>query len=319
MSLSRQGAAILATIVLIAMAVGAWLMPRSTSHQAASPVSAAVRSSAPPATQGIPRSNALPASLRGTTPDGGVRFDANGQLVTDAELRRLFDWYLAALGEQDIGTIHTRLQRDLALRMTPARAAAVLAWFDRYAAYLRASTRLADISDLRARLDAVHALRVRLLGRDAADGFFGEEETEARRVLALKQMHADPAQRAVLQQSLDAASPGYAQARHDAALRVQISALDTQFARDGASATERHAERSALLGAAAAERFETLDRQRAQWNDRAQTYARQRAALQRRSNLTDAQRVALSRQLLASFTPAEQRRIAALTEAGALR
>ncbi len=35
----------------------------------------------------------LPASLRGTRPDGGVRFDSKGLPVTDAELRRYFDWY----------------------------------------------------------------------------------------------------------------------------------------------------------------------------------------------------------------------------------
>ncbi len=284
-------------------------------------------------TGGLARSNAspvagaaaggVPASLRGTSPDGGVRFDTAGRPVADAELRRLLDWYLAAIGEQDLDTIRARLQRDMALRMTPPQLAGVMALFDRYVAYQQASTRRAGIGDLAARLEAVHALRVRMLGADAAAGFFGEEETEARRVLALQQAQGDAsltdADHAALQASLDAMSPGYAQARADTALRTQVQRLDAQFARDGASAAERHAERTALLGAEAADRFETLDAQRAQWQTRVTDYATRRAALAQRRDLSTAQREVERRRLMGGFSAAEQRRIAALDEAGALR
>lgn len=265
----------------------------------------------------------VPHSLRGTQPDGGVRFRGNGELIADAELRRHFDWYLAAMGEQDLQAIRARLARDSALLMNPAQVAAVLAWFDRYVAYQRASTRLAGISDLQERLDAVRALRKQMLGETAAQGFFGEEEDEAMRVIALKQAQADPslspAQRESLQRELEARSPGYAEARRESELREQLGELDAALDRQGASATERHAERSALLGTEAADRFAELDRTRADWNARLQSYAQQRAALQTRSGLSDMQRQAESRRLLAAFTPAEQRRIVALMETGELR
>ena len=265
----------------------------------------------------------LPASLRGTRPDGGVRFDNEGLPITDAELRRHFDWYLAAIGEQELPTIRARLLRDLSLRTNPAQTAAVMAWFDRYVAYQRASTELVGITDLRQRLQAVHALRKQMLGENAADGFFGEEENEASRVLALRQAQADPslsaAERQAVQQGLEAGSPGYAEAVRESGLRQELGRLDAELDRQDASAAERHAERSALLGAAAADRFAELDRQRADWNARLQAYSRQRAALLSRSGLSQRQRRLESQRLLSAFSAAEQRRIAALQEAGVLR
>lgn len=267
-------------------------------------------------------SDGLPASLVGTQPDGGVRFDAQGRPVTDAELRRYFDWYLAALGEQDLTTIRARLARDLALRANPAQAAAVLGWFDNYVAYQQASTQLAEIADPGQRLEAIGQLRRRMLGEAASAGFFGEEEHEAARVLALRQANRDPhltpAQRDALQRELEASSPGYAEALNQAALRQQAAELDRTLQAGNASEAERHAERSALFDVETADRFADLDRRRAAWNTRVQAYARQHAALQARTGLSEAQRQSEAARLLAGFTPAEQRRIAGLSEAGQL-
>lgn len=270
-----------------------------------------------------PTNASQPASQQGSTADGGVRFDSHGNPVTDAELRRYFDWYLAGLGEQDMPTLRARLARDLALRMTPAQRMDVLAWFDRYVAYQQASTRLAGIGDLRERLDAVHALRNHMLGANAAKGFFGEEETEAMRVLSMRQLQREagrnPGLRASEQSELEEQSPGYAEARKEAAMRQQVLELSSDFDRQHSSAAERHAERTALLGAGAADRFAELDQQRAQWEGRLQAYVRADNALRARGGISETQRVIQARALLASFTPAERRRIASLDEAGLLR
>jgi lipase chaperone LimK len=323
MPLPRQVVLGASTVVLALLAFLAWRGTDAghgaTESSATSPVTQAT--SPDPATARVPGSD-LPASLRGTQPDGGVRFDSKGLPVTDAELRRYFDWYLAAIGEQELPVMRARLARDLPLRMNPAQVAAVLAWFDRYVAYQHASTQLAGITDLQQRLDAVHALRRNMLGEAAANGFFKEEENEASRVLALKQMQADPAmstgERDAIERGLEDGSPGYAEARHESELRQQLGDLDAELDRRGASASERRAERSDLLGPEAADRFAELDRARAHWNARLQDYSRQRAALQARTGLSENQRQLESRRLLAAFSPAEQRRLAALQEAGLL-
>ncbi len=314
------------TLVLTLLAFSVWRITDARHGPPAAPADSLIGNEAvshSALADDIGAGNDLPASLRGTQSDGGVRFDSKGLPITDAELRRHFDWYLAAIGEQELPAIRARLLRDLSLRMNPAQVAAITAWFDRYVAYQRASTQLAGIADLRQRLDAIHALRKRLLGEAAANGFFGEEENEALRVLALKQAQADPdlsaAERQAMQQGLEAGSPGYAEAVRESELRQQLGQLDAALDRQGASAAERHAERSALLGAEAADRFAELDRQRADWNARLQAYSRQRAALLSRSGLNEHQRQLESQRLLSAFSAAEQRRIAALQEAGALR
>jgi lipase chaperone LimK len=312
------------TVVLALLAFFVWRISSATHGQPESTTTSSATQTMPssPATAAGAAGSDLPASQRGTRPDGGVRVDNKGLPITDAELRRYFDWYLAAIGEQELPIMRARLARDLSLRATSAQAAAVLAWFDRYVAYQRASTQLAGITDLRQRLDAVHELREKMLVKAEADGFFGEEENEASRVLALKRIQADPgmdaAEREAIERGLQARSPGYAEARHESELRQQLGELDAELDRQGATANERRAERSALLGPEAADRFAELDRARADWNARLQDYSRQRAALQARTGLSENQRLLESRRLLASFSPAEQRRLAALQEAGLL-
>ena len=325
MPLPRQVVLGAGTLVLALLAFFIWRVTGARQGAPQSSATPAAMQATPsrPANAAMAADSDLPASLRGTRPDGGVRFDSMGLPVTDAELRRYFDWYLAAIGEQELPVMRARLARDLSLRTTPAQIAAVLAWFDRYVAYQRASTQLAGMTDLRQRLGAVHALRKEMLGEAAAAGFFGEEENEASRVLALKQIQADPemsaAEREAIERELEAGSPGYAEAKHESQLRQQLGELDAELDRQGASASERRAERSDLLGPEAADRFAELDRARADWNARLHDYSRQRAALQARTGLSENQRLLESRRLLASFSPAEQRRITALLEAGLLR
>lgn len=320
---------VIAVAVLLVLLVGIWLALRVTpvDTSAGSAARSANGDAGTAATKTRPiaakQPTDVPRSLRGTRPDGGVRFDANGAPVTDAELRRYFDWYLATLGEEGVESIRARLQRDLQQRMSPLQVTSVLGWFDRYVDYQQAGTELAGEPDLRMRLDAVHELRARMLGDDAASGFFGEEETEAQRVLTLQEAAGDPsltpAQRATMQQRVDAASPDYAQARNENALRVQMAQLDAQFDQAGASAAERRAQRSALVGPVAAERFAQLDEQRAHWTARTAAYAQQRTQLEARTDLAAAQRAAAERQLLDGFSVEEQRRVQALWDSGQLR
>lgn len=326
MSKARRGWALGVGAIALTLIVGStrW-------HSASMGPAAQQREIAPPSYANYPRTQnageaetaaSTPASQQGTSADGQVRFDGQGNPVTDAELRRHFDWYLAGLGEQDLSAIRARLARDMALRMTPAQRQDVLAWFDRYVSYQQASTRLAHIGDLRERLDAVHALRERMLGTNASDGFFGEEETEARRVLAMQQSQrgtdANPTRPSPARTDLEARSPGYAEAREESALRHQVSELTREFDRQDASAAERHSERAALLGPDAADRFADLDRERARWEGLVRAYVRARNALRARTSISPAQRAGQAQALLAGFTPAERRRIAGLEEAGLL-
>src|SRR5690242_15442485 len=82
------------------------------------------------------------SSLKGTQVDGNVRMSANGELVIDEELLRLFDYYLATLGERDLKAVHAAITGELQKRLSGNALQSALDLFDRYLHYKQA---LADL------------------------------------------------------------------------------------------------------------------------------------------------------------------------------
>ena len=50
-----------------------------------------------------------PASWRGTVPDGALREDERGNLIVSEEVRRRFDYFLSALGEEELNVLRGRV------------------------------------------------------------------------------------------------------------------------------------------------------------------------------------------------------------------
>lgn len=180
-----------AVLVVAAATVAAW---RERPRDAASrqPLGQAIGDSLRAAAErGRASSAASPApSPRANRPDGDVHFDARGQVLPDTGLRRHFDWYLTAFGAQDPARIRQRLDGDLAARMSAAQAQAVLGWFDRYAAYVQAASALPETADPLERQRRLQALRIRLLGAQAAVGLFADEPAAAPGAPALRDLQA---------------------------------------------------------------------------------------------------------------------------------
>lgn len=264
-------------------------------------------------------------SLRGTQVDGAVHRDASGLPVADRDLRRMFDYFLARLGERDEAAIRNDLFAHLrdALHLSVAAQAQVLAWFDAYVATERAATQLprsGNLADDLAQLRALHAER---LGAELARAFYGSEDDYAAYTaqrLALEHDTAlSPAQREAALRELEAQLDPAQRASRDAGTDFQLAVAQTeQFAVDGADARTRHDERSALWGEAAAQRLDALDRQEAQWNARLVAYAHAREAVMADHALDAAQRDARLAALLKEFGEAERGRVLALAEAGLL-
>src|ERR1700740_3434537 len=78
---------------------------------------AASETPAPPAPQTQADPFAFVRSMEGTRPDGQVAQDPGGELVVDAELGHLFDYYLAGLGEKDLAAITMQIERELDARL----------------------------------------------------------------------------------------------------------------------------------------------------------------------------------------------------------
>lgn len=260
------------------------------------------------------------SSLRGSQPDGEIDFDADGRLQPSPGLLRRFDYYLSLLGEFALEEIRQLLAAELLAELgDAAKVDAVMLRFERYLGLRDEAQGLAALGGLAERLDALSQLRRRWFGAEA-DLLWADEEAYDRLTLARLALRELPeTEREARLSELDASRPqavSAPQALAETALTAE--AFERSLDARGLSAAERHAERRAVWGEAAAQRLQALDTERAQWQQRMQHYARSRAAIEADSRLSPAQREAALRALLQGFEPHEQRRLLALDSAGLL-
>ncbi len=245
---------------------------------------------APPDVSAIPRDAELDllarwqrSSLRGTEVDGGIQLDAAGRLLLDLDLRRLFDHFLSLSGEFSDSEIRRLLGLHVEASHGSTVASAALEAFDRYLGLRNALAALPADAELAQRLAALQRLRREWFG-DAADAMFGDDEAHTaytlERLALLRDAELDEATRQERLAALEATRPASALDGQQAAVSALLAEEQTeQFDTLGASEAERRAERSALWGEDAADRLATLDRERAQWQQRLADYVRQRDRL----------------------------------------
>ena len=241
-------------------------------------------------------------SLRGTEPDGAIAFDAAGQVVLDAALVRVFDYFLALTGEVSDARIRSLLFEHAVARHGQAAALRVLAVFDRYVAMRAELAAQPPTADLDRRYARLRETRERWFGA-AAEAMFGAEHAQLEDTLTRRHLADDPDALA----EFEAARPPARRAaeREAAAAHIaeeqtrQLDALDTD-------PEQRRAEREQLWGAEAAARLAALDAQRADWDRRVADYLRRRETVG-------------AAEALRGFTAEERARIEALEAVGALR
>lgn len=297
---------------------------------AATPAAAAEAKTARP----LPRPGPVPGStaagmradsLRGTEVDGAVRLGADGRVVPDRDLRRLFDHFLSRLGERDVGQIRGDVLAWLQSQpqLDASARSEVLNLFDRYVELQRASAALGRSDDLAADLKRLSELRRRELGEALAQAWFGEEEAYAastlQRLALARDTSLDAATRAQRQAQIDAQlAPEQRAARADST-DYQLAVMQSEQLRSAqASAAERAQQRRELWGADAATRLAQLDEQELSWQLRLHAYAQAREQLFADRALAPAQRELRLQRLLDGFSEAERRRVLALAEEGQL-
>jgi lipase chaperone LimK len=266
-----------------------------------------------------------PRSLRGTRVDGGLVVDADGRFVATIDARRLFDYFLAGTGEMPGDRLRARIVAEIEKRLPPDAARDAIALLDRYLAYRErvrtvASSAPAD-GDLDGRLAMLEALRREMLGEDAADAFFAEEESQARRVLEIRRVTSDTTlsaeERAARVEALYAAleadlPPETREARAAGRLAISLRAAEDEIRAKGGGPDEIQAMRERLAGPEVAARLAELDVRRGEWQTRVDTFRAARARIAANPTLDDAGRAEATERLLAGFTPPERRRLEAL-------
>lgn len=263
-------------------------------------------------------------SQRDTVADGQIRSDADG-LQLDEGLIRLFDYHLAALGEQTLDQITHHIERDLASKLSPKAAANAQRLLKQYLAYKTALIALDkdaslqgdQLAVLERRLNAQRALRLTFFSVHENQALFGWQDRFDTDALARQKVQQNAAlsaaQKLAQLTELDRQLPPEMLAARQAP--VQHLALNdsvTAARQRGASDTEIYHLRAMNVGDEAATRLATLDKEEADWQARIKAYLADVAIIRSQTGLDEAARNKAIIQLRQSrFNETEQLRLVA--------
>lgn len=270
----------------------------------------------------------LPGSLSDTEVDGEFEVDANGHLKITNGIRRIFDYFLSAVGEEPVESILARIRAYIRHKLPAGAAAEAEKILDGYIAYKRGlesvqqvappSNGQMDLDAVRYQMQQVQALRTQYLSPEVISAFFGDEDAYDRYTLArlgvMQNKQLSPAARAQQLAALEQQLPVALQESMKAINQYQnLQSLTEDWqARKGTPAELRQI-RESLVGPEATDRLESLDRERSDWDRRMTSWLGERAAIMANASLGEQDR---QRQVdaarLQHFQPAEIVRVGSL-------
>ncbi|WP_394756601.1 lipase secretion chaperone [Rhodoferax sp.] len=271
-------------------------------------------------------------SMQDTVPDGDLRTapGARPALASDplpyAELKRLFDYYLSAVGEQSIDAITLAIAHDLERRLSPPQVPAAKRLLALYLQFklglveLEKKPELAggDVKAIRRRLLAMQDLRSQFFSAEETQGMFGFEDDydldAVARLEVSQNPDLSPAQKKEQLAALDASQSAVLRAAREAPRVVlKIEQMAQTLRAQGASEDDIYRMRSKELNPEAATRLAEVDREEIVWKSRIANYLSERSKLLKaQDDAPPTQReLAITQLQQSQFSPDERRRLAA--------
>lgn len=266
-------------------------------------------------------------SFSGTQADG--QFHLLGEhLQIDGRILEFFDYYLAAQGERSLADIRKQIDIELDHSLPAPAAAEARQLLQQYINYRAALVTLdnqqrqnADIvGSLRQRLQLVRAMRERYFSAEQCKALFGIQQLDEEQALARLEVQQDASlnaeqKAARLAQLETLLTPEQRQLRQ-APIQHALLEKEVQAARkNGAGDSQVYQIRAQKLGAEAAERLATVDKEEQQWRDRINSYLAERKTLLGNPDLPLSQReTAMQRLRGQRFSETEQLRLGAYEE-----
>lgn len=268
----------------------------------------------------------LPASLQGTEVDGTLLADDKGNLVINADIRRVFDYFLSTLGSESLEEIEQRLRSYMQHQLPVTAAQQAEQLLEQYLALNAALLTLESSVEsepsnqlqtdaLRERLLAIQSLRHEYLPADVIDAFYADDDALDQLALGRIDIMQDStltaAQRTQALADLEQSLPPHLQrVMSELNKQTQLSALTTRLRNSGGSAADLYQLRESFYGPRAAERLAQLDQSRQQWQARMDTWLRDRNSMMSAQGLDNADRQQLiDRMRRDHFQPAELPRV----------
>ncbi|MFZ6691221.1 lipase secretion chaperone [Undibacterium sp. SXout20W] len=282
-------------------------------------------------------------SLEGTSIDGNVSESNDGNLLISAELKRLFDYYLSAMGEKSLPEIRAQIEKILDQKLKPNAAQQAKQLLNRYIAYKQALVNLetdtlhanananVDANDMltavKNKWDSMRHIRSQFFSDKEIQAMFGFDDTYDQDALARMAISQDKnlneAQKKEKLQALDTSmSPELREAKTAPYQVIRLTEQSEKMRREGASDDEIYRMRAAATSPEAANRLAQLDQETNEWNKRINQYLTQRKQLALDQTNTDSNEQQSQRQQQLQqqqlqqlrnhyFTAQEQARLAA--------
>ncbi len=264
-------------------------------------------------------------SLEGTGPDGNIAAASNAE-VANAELVRLFDYYLSAVGEKPLDTIRAEIEHELDRRLKPDAAIEAKRLLRCYLDYKRdlvdveknAQAAGGSVQAIRERFSSMQVARRRYFSEREIQAMFGAADAYDMDAIARLEISQDTTLSAEQKRdrlaALDAAMPQAMREERQAPYKIAKLEESAQKMREqGASDDDIYRMRAAALSPEAAARMADVDQEERAWHARIAAYLAERGRLLAGSrNLSAPDRQAALAQLRQShFTFDEQKRLAA--------
>lgn len=230
-------------------------------------------------------------SMEGTVPDGslGAWKDRSGAdaiaPLALGELRRMFDYYLSAVGEKSIAAITQEINAEMERNLAPANIPKAKRIFGLYLEFKRELFDLErrpgisgqGVQAIRNRMLAMQDLRARYFNAEETQAMFGFEDAYDMDAVARLEISQDPQLSAQQKQdklaALDASmSPELLREREAPRVILRVEEKVAAMRAKGASDDEVYRLRVKELDAPAADRLAALDHEEAQWKQRIAHY-----------------------------------------------
>ena len=239
-------------------------------------------------------------TYQGTQPDGAIHLDDNGNVIVDKDMKRLFDYYLSAMGELPLDQMRKYLKQYAGEQLNEYQLQQLLDYFDHYQNYLTQADLFSESLDenlnLQEKIELLSKFRVDILGSKMANAFFADEHAYIEFVITDKNNDESEEQQQAWLQAENRATEFQD-------VVIENRKLNTS---ENNNSTEIYQYRTEKYGQEAADRLSLLDQQRAQWQTVVNDYFEQRQQIENHQ-------AALSLvQLNANYSTQEIRRLEAL-------
>jgi lipase chaperone LimK len=243
----------------------------------------------------------LPDSLKGTTLDNALQVDEEGDLLISINIKDLFDYFLSTIAEEDLATILLRIDEYLTHYLEePAlsESKTILAQYIEFKYSLLALEKemgndLTQMSQqdkvnggylkfLRKQMDQRNALRVQHFDLAVYETFYAQEqrydEYTYSKLLVNSDTTLSASERADKITGFQNTLPeDVRQSMQETQITDELKRRTEKVLADGGDQQQVRELRREMFGDEAVQRFDALDRQRAQWKARINTYLSQRA------------------------------------------